>query len=147
MRTEFAKPLYGLKPVSRVRIPPSPCTSLMNRCFFCLTRPTSARSIGSVHDDHARPLFSEPPVSRFVQIALPSYFAFQSTDGALSVCINQQSQTCFHRGLLGTRSTVPHSLTHQAIIDFNIRAQRDTHPMCAYLIVVCMSQGGGRHGQ
>src|SRR5207237_2943033 len=32
--------------------------------FFCLTRPTSARSIGSVHDDHARPLFSEPPVSR-----------------------------------------------------------------------------------
>jgi hypothetical protein len=75
-----------------------------------------------------RLLFSTSPLSRFVQIALPSYLAFQPTDGTLSVRINQQSQACFHGGLLGTRTAVSHSLTHQAIIDINIRAHEECPP-------------------
>ena len=63
--------------------------------------------------------------------------------------LDQQTQAGFHRGFLRTRAAASHGLTHQAVIDVDIRSQKVFLLVCKYVIIVCIKQvlaNGHGHG-
>jgi hypothetical protein len=58
--------------------------------------------------------------ARRVEIAVPGHFASQAADAVLTARPNQQPQSFFHSGALGSLSATAHGLTHQSIVDVNV---------------------------
>src|SRR5437773_1044426 len=78
-----------------------------------------------------RRLVCDASRARRVEIALPPHLASQAADALLTASPNQQPQSFFHGGALGSRSATVHGLTHQSVVDVNVGShQSASHLMC-----------------
>jgi hypothetical protein len=75
---------------------------------------------GAVDDDHD--LFRDAIEPRRVQIAFPRDLATETANTSLALGLNQQAQSFFYHSPLRTGSAASHRLTHQPIIDVNVRS-------------------------
>jgi hypothetical protein len=75
---------------------------------------------GRINNDHVRSSSLAAAHTRLIEVAFPTHLAPKPADGALGVCLRQQSQACFHRSFLGTSPAELHRLAHQTVVDVNI---------------------------
>jgi len=88
------------------------------------------------------PLLCYPGLSRRLEISVPGHSPSQATNALLTTSLNQQSQTLLHSRALGACSTAAHRLSHQAIVDIDVRPH-DSLLMCNIERFVCISQSSG----
>ena len=81
---------------------------------------------GRIDDDHA-PLPRESPETGGLKVAAPRNLASQSTDAGLAPGLNQQTQGFLHHGSFCPAAAAAHRLTHQSIVDVDVRSHAHTH--------------------
>ena len=67
------------------------------------------------------PAGSQSAEAQALQIAVPTYSAFESADGCLGMSLDQEAQPGLDHSFLAGRAAATHSLAHQSVVDVDAR--------------------------